>query len=125
MSAAIVCGVAVCPGVALAQSAPSTASSAPNAVSVLVVQMPFTGDASPDLLQIAEDSTRNAVLARGATGPDRSTVRSALAVSAPSDTAGIVAFGRSMGATHVLTGRVTPLTGQYNLELHLYDVATS
>jgi hypothetical protein len=30
-----------------------------------------------------------------------------------------------MGGTHVLTGRVTPLTGQYNLELRLYDVSNS
>ncbi len=122
-SAAIACVVTLCPFAAIAQSA--APSSAPSAQSVLLVQMPFTGDAMPDLLQIAEDSTRNALLARGSQGPDRSTVRGALPVSAPTDTAGFVAFGRSMGGTHVLTGRVAPLAGQYNLELHLYDVATS
>lgn len=122
-AAAIACGMFLGSARVSAQSA--APSGAPSAQSVLLVQMPFDGDATPDLLQIAEDSTRNALLARGSQGPDRSTVRSALPASTPADTAGLVAFGRSMGATHVLTGRVAPLSGQYNLELHLYDVATS
>ena len=75
------------------------------------------------MLHEAEDGVRNGLLARGTPGPDRTTVTNALGVSPPTDSAGTLAFGRSMGATHVLTGRVTPLTGQYNLELHLYDVA--
>jgi hypothetical protein len=107
--------------------AQSAAPESQPAQAVVVVQLPFAGEATQDLLTIAEDATRNAVLARGATGPDRTAVRNALATTPvrDNDTASIVAFGRSMGATHVITGRVMPLAGQYNLELHLYEVATS
>src|SRR5262249_22509060 len=41
----------------------------------------------------------------------------------PTDTAGVVSLGRSMGASYALSARVTPLTGQYNLQLRLYEVA--
>jgi len=91
----------------------------------MVVQLPFRGAASPDLLADVEDAARAALLARGASGPDRSTVRGALGVMSPADTTSIVNFGRSMGATHVLFGEVTPLTGQFNLTLRLYEVNTS
>lgn len=91
----------------------------------LVVAFPFEGNATEELLDSSYLAARAALVARGATVPERSTVRSALPVAPPTDTNGIVAFGRSMGATHVLTGRVTPLTGQYTLELRLYDVSTS
>ncbi len=91
----------------------------------LVVTFPFVGNATEELLDTSYLAARAALAARGATVPERSTVRAALPVAPPTDTAGIVAFGRSMGGTHVLTGRVTPLTGQYNLELRLYDVSNS
>lgn len=91
---------------------------------VLVVQLPFQGDATTDLLTDVEDTVRNVLQARGIPGPDRSTVRAALGASIPTDATSIVSLGRSMGATHVLAGRVTPLTGQFNLELRLYEVST-
>jgi hypothetical protein len=101
----------------VAQAQPQTAS--------LVVVFPFEGHATEELLDSAYLAVRAALVARGATVPERSTVRAALPVAPPTDTNGIVAFGRSMGATHVLTGRVTPLTGQYTLELRLYEVSTA
>lgn len=91
----------------------------------LVVAFPFEGNATEDLLDSSYLAARAALVARGATVPERTTVRAALPVAPPTDTNGIVAFGRSMGGTHVLTGRVTPLTGQYTLELRLYDVSNS
>lgn len=91
----------------------------------LVVAFPFSGNATEELLDTSYLAARAALVARGVTVPERTTVRAALPVAPPTDTAGIVAFGRSMGGTHVLTGRVTPLTGQYNLELRLYDVSNS
>jgi hypothetical protein len=91
----------------------------------LVVAFPFDGNATDELLDTAYLAARAALVARGATVPERSTVRQALPVAPPTDTNGIVAFGRSMGGTHVLVGHVTPLTGQYNLVLVLYDVSTS
>jgi hypothetical protein len=108
-------------GAAAVTATPSVAEAQTGA---LVVQMPFEGDATEELLHEVEDAVRGALLTRGFQGPDRSTVRGAMGVAPPTDTAGIVGFGRSMGGTHVLTGRVTPLTGQYNLELRLYEVAT-
>ncbi|MDP3274276.1 MAG: MAP7 domain-containing protein [Deltaproteobacteria bacterium] len=90
-----------------------------------VVAFPFDGNATMDLLDSAYLATRAALVARGATVPERATVRAALPVQPPTDTANIVTFGRGMGGTHVLIGHVTPLTGQYNLEMLLYDVATS
>lgn len=91
----------------------------------LVVAFPFDGNATEELLDSSYLAARSALVARGATVPERTTVRAALPVAPPTDTAGIVAFGRSMGGTHVLTGHVTPLTGQYTLELRLYEVQTS
>jgi hypothetical protein len=91
----------------------------------LVVAFPFDGNATDELLDTAYLAARAALVARGVTVPERSTVRQALPVAPPTDTNGIVAFGRSMGGTHVLVGHVTPLTGQYNLVLVLYDVSTS
>jgi hypothetical protein len=91
----------------------------------LVVAFPFEGNATEELLDTSYLAARAALVARGATVPERTTVRAALPVAPPTDTNGIVAFGRSMGGTHVLTGRVTPLTGQYTLELRLFDVANS
>jgi len=88
----------------------------------LVVQLPFSGEADADLLRTAEDAARSALLARGAQGPDRSTVARALAGDAPpTEPERIRAFARTMGATHVLTGSVRPLAGQYNLTLTLYE----
>lgn len=121
---ALACAVTVAT-VSRVAHAQTTATAPQPSAPPLVVQMPFEGTASPDLLQIAEDATRSALLARGAIGPDRTTVRNAAAATPPTDTASLVAFGRSMSATHVLTGRVVPLAGQYNLELRLYEVATS
>lgn len=91
----------------------------------MVVAFPFDGNATEELLDSSYLAARAALVARGATVPERTTVRAALPVAPPTDTSGIVAFGRSMGGTHVLTGRVTPLTGQYTLELRLYDVSNS
>jgi hypothetical protein len=102
-----------------------SASTAQAQSAQLVVALPFTGNATEDLLDTAYLATRAALVARGVSVPERTLVRAALPVAPPTDTAGLVAFGRSMGGTHVLTGRVTPLTGQYNLELRLYDVSNS
>ncbi len=106
---------AVClsPRVALAQSG------------VLVVAIPFDGNATDELLDGAFLAARASLVARGYAVTERDVVRSALGVARPTEHAAIVSFGRSMGGTHVLTGHVTPLTGQYNLELLLLDVATS
>lgn len=91
--------------------------------SVTVAVLPFTGRATQDLLLDAENVVRAALSARGSTVPDRVAVGMMLGVSAPSDPQSIVGFGRSLRATHVLTGSVTPLTGQYNVHLTLYEVA--
>lgn len=91
----------------------------------LVVALPFAGNATEDLLDSAYQATRVALAARSYPVTERATVRAALPVAVPTDTANLVAFGRAMGGTHVLVGHVTPLTGQYNLELILYEVATS
>jgi hypothetical protein len=88
-----------------------------------VAVLPFTGRATQDLLLDAENGVRGVLTARGSTVPDRVAVGMMLGVSAPSDPQSIVGFGRALRATHVLTGSVTPLTGQYNLTLTLYDVA--
>ncbi len=100
---------------------PSVACAQPSS---LVVALPFDGNATDELLDAAYLATRSALVARGATVPERTTVRAALPVAPPTDRQGLVALGRSMGGTHVLTGHVTPLTGQYNLELTLYEIAT-
>ncbi len=102
-------------------SAPPTVAPAP----VLLIQLPFGGQMTDDLRDDVETGVRSALLTRGTTGPDRTTVRNAMGVAAPQGTEAIVAFGRSMGGTHVLTGIVRPLTGQFNLTLRLYEVATS
>jgi hypothetical protein len=107
--------------IAVAWAAPSIANAQ---ASSLVVALPFDGNATDELLDSAYLSARAALVARGATVPERSTVRAALPVAPPTDRRGLVAFGRSMGGTHLLTGHVTPLTGQYNLELNLYELST-
>ncbi|MBI5517196.1 MAG: hypothetical protein HY909_25680 [Deltaproteobacteria bacterium] len=87
-----------------------------------VVVLPFSGQASEALRSDVEDAVHNALLARGARVPQRSEVLGAIGVAAPQDPGAIVLLARNMGGTHVVTGIVRPLAGQYNLSLTLYEV---
>lgn len=114
------CASALVPSAALAQV---PAASQP-AAQPLVVVLPFTGNATQDLLDDASAVVRNALLARGARVPDRAAVSTMLGVDAPRDAQSIAGFGRTMGATQVVSGAVRPLSGQYGLTLTLTEVST-
>lgn len=112
---------------ALAQPTPPAAQPAPAtpAAQPVVVVLPFTGNATQDLIDDASAVVRNALLARGARVPDRAAVATMLGVDAPRDAQSIAGFGRNMGATQVITGAVRPLSGQYDLTLTLTDVSSA
>jgi hypothetical protein len=107
------------PAAALAQTPAASQPAQP-----IVVVLPFTGNATQDLLDDATAVVRNALLARGARVPDRAAVTTMLGVDAPRDAQSIAGFGRTMGATQVVSGAVRPLSGQYDLTLTLTEVAT-
>lgn len=126
------------PGVALACLALSAgaAALAPRAAHAQTAQgsqpaqrvvgvLPFRGNATQDLLDDAETAVREALAARGVRVPDRASVRAQLGVDAPRDPQSVAGFGRNLGATHVITGAVQPLAGQYNLTLTLTEVASA
>lgn len=104
--------------------APSLAAAQQPGAGQMVVVLPFSGRATQDVLTEAEDAVRAALLSRGAQAPDRATVNQALGVTPPTDAANVVAFARGMGGTHAVTGVVTPLAGQFNLALTLYEVSS-
>lgn len=113
-------GVAViaAPAVVCAQVTPS-----PDANRTVAV-VPFTGGATADLMGDIEAAVRGSLLARGARVPPRDAVLVGLGVTPPHDALGYAHMGQSMSATHVLVGTVTPLAGQYNLTLTLYEASS-
>lgn len=112
---------ALAPSVSFAQTTTATQP----AQQPMVVVLPFSGNATQDLLDDAAAVVRNALLARGARVPDRSAVATMMGVDTPRDAQSIAGFGRNMGATQVISGQVRPLAGQYSLTLTLTDVASS
>ncbi len=118
-----VLALALVPTAAFAQPAPSQPPPASQpSQQLVVVVLPFEGNATQDLIDDAEAAVRNALLSRGARVPERSAVMGSMGVDAPRDPRSAAGFGRVMSATHVLMGRVRPLSGQYSLALTLVEV---
>lgn len=121
------CALAALAGASLAAPATAFAQPVANAVPTqsTVAVLPFTGNATQDLIDDAEAVVRNALLTRGATVSERSAVMMALGVDAPRDARNVATFGRNLRATHVLSGTVRPLSGQYVLTLTITEAATA
>ncbi len=86
-----------------------------------VAILPFGGSATGDRLADVEATVRGAVLARGARVPDRQSTAMAFGVSPPTNALSIARACAGLGATHALVGSVSPMAGQYNLQLTLYE----
>jgi hypothetical protein len=97
----------------------------PGATQQVVALLPFRGSATQDLLDDADAAVRSALQSRGVRVFDRTAVNAMLGVDAPRDAQNVAGFGRNMGATHVISATVQPLSGQYNLTLVLTEVATA
>lgn len=102
-----------------------TQPSAPPWRQLTVVLLPFRGRATQDLIQDAENAVREALTAHGVTVPDAVAVQMNLGVDAPRDPTSIAGFGRTMRATHVITGEVQPFAGQYNLSLTVVEASSA
>lgn len=126
-AALAVCALAAFAGAAA--GAPSTALAQPVAnappAQATVAVLPFTGNATQDLIADAEAAVRNALMTRGVTVSERSAVAMALGVDAPRDAQNVATFARNLRATHAIAGTVRPLSGQYVLTLTITEAATA
>lgn len=119
--AALCLALAFAPSLAAAQTQPVAQPLAQRTVVVL----PFRGRATQDRVDEAERAVRAVLSSQGARVPDATAVRMNLGVDVPRDAQSVAGFGRTLGATHVLSGEVSPLAGQYNLTLTLTEVSSA
>ncbi|MBI2892678.1 MAG: hypothetical protein HYY06_03940 [Deltaproteobacteria bacterium] len=96
------------------------------ALAARVAVVPFGGEADPALLREAEEATRGALTDRRdalATADEVSRAMRREGLAALTTTDQHLRLGRALRVEYVVAGRVTPLAGQYNLSITVYQVS--